>query len=52
MKHSEGIVEFFDKNFNEKKCHDLSRQQFGAPEKIRKFFLFLSRGNQKAPTPL
>ncbi len=26
MKHSEEIVEFFDKNFNEKKCHDLCRK--------------------------
>ena len=26
MKHSEQIVEFFDENFNEKKCHDLCRE--------------------------
>jgi hypothetical protein len=26
MKHSDKIVEFFDENFNEKKCHDLCRK--------------------------
>ena len=26
MKHSKQIVEFFDKNFNEEKCHDLCRK--------------------------